>query len=118
MKNKNSRKRGAAIELAILALALAAIFGTVATSVMLTEAKCIKIDKDELKETYERLEIEKKVKDSIRHALDGSGKLDEETLGTDGSADVTLYISDDKNSCTIIDWKWVEELVEENEKQD
>ena len=117
MKNKNSRKRGAAIELAILALALAAIFGTVATSVMLTEAKCIKIDKDELKETYERLEIEKKVKDRIRHTLDVGGELNTNTLGTDGIADIKPHISDDKNSCTIIDWKWVEE-VEEYEKQD
>jgi hypothetical protein len=112
MKN-NRRKRGAAIELAILALAIAAIFGTLAVSVTLSEARLIKVDKAELTEVYKRIECERTAKDSIKRILKKDGEPTSSSINTGGMATAVPKISEDGNSCKIISWEWIYD-----EKQD
>ena len=106
---RNSKKRGVAIELAIFALAVVAIFGTIAASVILNEAKYIKADLAELDETCERIEYEIEVKERIEHLLEIYEGQNVTRPYTDKSrADITFTIYDYGEWCRIKSWEWTE----------
>jgi hypothetical protein len=106
---KNGRKRGVAIELAIFALAVVAIFGTVAVSIILNEAKYIKADLAKLDETCERLEYESEVKGRIEHLLEiYEGQNITRPYPDDSRADIKFVIYDYGEWCRIDSWKWKE----------
>ncbi len=62
LKDKDKNRRGAAIELAIFALALMSIVGTLIISITLSETRYVKEDRAELSEFTSRLEREERVK--------------------------------------------------------
>ena len=66
MRNSKKNRRGIAIELAILTLAITAIFCTIAVTTTIQESKFIKAELKDLDEKCDKLKYEKLLKAQLR----------------------------------------------------
>ncbi|MBQ7387676.1 MAG: hypothetical protein IJW03_05880 [Clostridia bacterium] len=113
LKNLIKNRRGAAIELAIFALALVAIFGTLLVSVSLSEAKYIKEDISALEEFTEQLKSDEYAKRQLKMQMyaitNGVPYIPGTTFNPDGY-DIGYNLDNDKNptKLTITSWSKVE----------
>ena len=117
MRNSKKNRRGIAIELAILTLAITAIFCTIAVTTTLQESKFIKAELEDLGKKCDKLKYEKKDKATFKTKIQ-EGKVSQvmnpiPVSGNSCNAIIKkIYAFENEDSKTVYQvesWTWLNE---------
>ena len=109
MRNSKKNRKGIAIELAILTLAITAIFCTIAVTTTLQESKFIKAELEDLDKKCKKLEYEKDFK-AILYKVDINDIVDDKPSMVNDKFTLFYKPVKDKNAITITEFEWASQI--------